>query len=203
MVEKPAKFWSPSPNSSNQNFSPSSTPIQNLTFTKMYSLNAVDSFQISGPKDIYIYDIVSVAGGLAAISSDDSLRLFDPLALSGAPLNSIRQVNTDVTCLKAINSSTEADALIVCTAGRDGKVCLLDPRSGARIGEVRTGVLLLGVSLSCAFAVIHSDSDLPEFFYVLSVFCLRGSASQGFRKSSAKWNTNTSITMVTAMESNK
>ena len=182
---------------------PFSTPNKNLPSTKMYTLNAVDSFQISEPKDTYIYDIVSIAGGLAAISSDDSLRLFDPLALSGAPLNSIRQVNTDVTCLKAINSSTEADALIVCTAGRDGKVCLLDPKSGARIGEVRTGGLLLGVSLSCAFAVIHSDSGLPEFFYVLSVFCLRGSASQGFRKSSAKWNTNTSITMVTAMESNK
>jgi hypothetical protein len=181
---------------------PFSTP-KNLPSTKMYTLNAVDSFQISEPKDTYIYDIVSIAGGLAAISSDDSLRLFDPLALSGAPLNSIRQVNADVTCLKAINSSTEADALIVCTAGRDGKVCLLDPKSGARIGEVRTGGLLLGVSLSCAFAVIHSDSGLPEFFYVLSVFCLRGSASQGFRKSSAKWNTNTSITMVTAMESNK
>jgi hypothetical protein len=191
MVEKPAKFWSPSPNSSNQNFSPSSTPIQNLTFTKMYSLNAVDSFQISGPKDIYIYDIVSVAGGLAAISSDDSLRLFDPLALSGAPLNSIRQVNTDVTCLKAINSSTEADALIVCTAGRDGKVCLLDPRSGARIGEVRTGGLLLDLSLSCAFAAVHFNSDLPDSLCLVSFlsswFCF-----PAFRPSSAKWNTNTS-----------
>lgn len=158
MVKKPANFWSPSPISFKPKISfPFSTPNKNLPSTKMYTLNAVDSFQISEPKDTYIYDIVSIAGGLAAISSDDSLRLFDPLALSGAPLNSIRQVNTDVTCLKAINSSTEADASIVCTAGRDGKVCLLDPRSGARIGEVRTGGLLLGVSLSCAFAVIHFD----------------------------------------------
>jgi hypothetical protein len=152
----PAAFWRPSPNSSNQKFPPHfqyRTGV--LPSAKMYTLNAVDSFQISGPKDTYIYDIVSVAGGVAAISSDDSLRLFDPLALGGAPLNSIRQVNTDITCLRAITSSTEADALIVCTAGRDGWVCLLDPRSGARIGEVRTGGLLLGVSLSCAFAAIH------------------------------------------------
>jgi hypothetical protein len=107
----------------------------------MYALNAVDSFHISDPKDTYIYDIVPVAAGLAAISSDDSLRLLDPLALSGTPLNSIWRVNKDVTCLKAINSSTEGDALIVCTAGMDGKVCLLDSRTGAKIGEVRTGKL--------------------------------------------------------------
>lgn len=107
----------------------------------MYTLNAVDSYRISEPADTYIYDIVPVAAGLAAISSDDSLRLLDPLALSGAPLNSIRRVNTDVTCLKAVNTTTECDALIVCTAGRDGRVCLLDPRSGSKVGEVRTGEL--------------------------------------------------------------
>jgi hypothetical protein len=108
---------------------------------EMYVLNAVGSFHISEPKDTYVYDIVPIAAGLAAISSDDSLRLLDPLALSGAPLNSIRRVNTDVTCLKAISTSTEGGALIVCTAGRDGMVCLLDPRTGSKIGEVRTGKL--------------------------------------------------------------
>ena len=101
----------------------------------MYTLNAVGSYHISEPADTYIYDIVPVAAGLAAISSDDSLRLLDPLALSRAPLNSIRRVNTDVTCLKAFNTTTEGDALIVCTAGRDGRVCLLDPRSGSKVGE--------------------------------------------------------------------
>jgi hypothetical protein len=107
----------------------------------MYTLDTVDFFQISDPTNTYIYDIVPVAAGLAAISSDDSLRLLDPLALNGTPLNSIRRVNTDVTCLKAVNTTAEGDALIVCTAGRDGRVCLLDPRTSAKIGEVRTGGL--------------------------------------------------------------
>jgi hypothetical protein len=107
----------------------------------MYTLDTVDFFQISDPTNTYVYDIVPVAAGLAAISSDDSLRLLDPLALNGAPLNSIRRVNTDVTCLKAINTTAEGYALIVCTAGRDGRVCLLDPRTSAKIGEVRTGGL--------------------------------------------------------------
>jgi hypothetical protein len=107
----------------------------------MYTLETVDSFQISDPTDTYIYDIVLVAAGLAAISSDDSLRLLDPLALNGTPLNSIPRVNTDVTCLKAVNTTTEGDALIICTAGRNGRVCLLDPRTGAKVGEVRSGGL--------------------------------------------------------------
>jgi hypothetical protein len=107
----------------------------------MYTLDNVDFFQISDPTNTYIYDIVPVAAGLAAISSDDSLRLLNPLALNGTPLNSIRRVNTDVTCLKAVNTTAEGDALIVCTAGRDGRVCLLDPRTSAKIGEVRTGGL--------------------------------------------------------------
>jgi hypothetical protein len=106
---------------------------------KMYTLNCVDSFQITDPADTYIYDLVPVAAGLVTISSDDTLRLLDPLALNGTPLNSIRRVNTDVTCLKALGG--EGDALIVCTAGRDGRVCLMDPRSGAKIGQVRSGEL--------------------------------------------------------------
>lgn len=115
--------------------------------TRMYTLNAVDSFHISDPQDTYVYDIVPVAAGIATISSDDSLRLLDPLALSGAPVNSIRRVNADVTCLKAINTSTEGDALIVCTAGRDGRVLLLDPRTAGKIGEVKAGTWVLSCTV--------------------------------------------------------
>lgn len=111
------------------------------TYLKMYTLDAVDSFHISEPADTYIYDIVPVAAGLAAISSDDSLRLLDPLALNGPPINSIRRINTDVTCLKAIESSTGEGGGVVCTAGRDGTVCLVDPRTGAKVAETRTGEL--------------------------------------------------------------
>lgn len=106
----------------------------------MYTLEAVDAFHISTPPDTYIYDIVPVAGGLAAISSDDSLRLLDPLALNGAPINSVRKVNTDVTCLRALGGD---DAVVVCTAGRDGTVRVLDPRSGGVVGEVKSGKYFL------------------------------------------------------------
>jgi len=51
-------------------------------------------------------------------------------------VNVVNGVNKDVTCLKAIG---EGDALLVATAGRDGRVCLVDPRGGGKIGEVRSG----------------------------------------------------------------
>lgn len=99
----------------------------------MYSLSCISEFKITTPENTYVYNIIPCASGIAAISSDDSLRLLDPLALSGQPLNSIRRVNTDVTCL------TAADGSVVATAGRDGRVCLVDLRTGERVGEVRSG----------------------------------------------------------------
>jgi hypothetical protein len=134
-----------------------------LPSLKMYALNAVDAFHISESKDTYVYDIVPLAAGLAAISSDDSLRLLDPLTLSGAPIKSIRRVNTEVTCLKAINNTTERGALLVCTAGRDGRVCLLDPRTAAKIGEVRTGELRRPELCSCKVILIFAISLTPFF----------------------------------------
>lgn len=104
----------------------------------MYTFDTVDSFHISEPEDTYIYDIVPVAGGLATISSDDNLRFLDPQCLNGSPKYSVRKINTDVTCLKAITSNI-ADGELICTAGRDGRICVVDPRTGTKVGEVRTG----------------------------------------------------------------
>ena len=135
----------------------------------MYTLDAVDCFRISEPADTYIYDIVPVAAGLAAISSDDSLRLLDPHNLNGPPLNSVRRVNTDVTCLKALNSSTEGDALVVCTAGRDGRVCVIDSRSGAKVGEVRTGKLECFLCVCSWFIAVPLKMVLRPFQHIASV----------------------------------
>lgn len=104
----------------------------------MYELNNVDSFTISAAQDIYIYDIVLIASGLITISSDDTLRLFDPQALSG-PLLSVFSDVTDVTCVEAITTTVKSNATTVCTAGRDGKLRLIDARSGTQTAEIRTG----------------------------------------------------------------
>ncbi|KAF4632481.1 hypothetical protein G7Y89_g5643 [Cudoniella acicularis] len=135
-------------------FTKSSPPHHNTKIhppIKMYTLDAISAFHVSSPENTYIYDIVPVSGGLAAISSDDSLRVLNPLALNGEPINSVRRVNTDVTCLKAVNSSVEGDAVVVCTAGRDGRVCLVDVRTGSRVAEVRTDQNAPVLSLACSF----------------------------------------------------
>jgi len=101
----------------------------------MYALDNISSFHITDPVDTYVYDIVPISSGLVAISSDDNLRLLNPLNLNGPPIYSIRRVNTDVTCLRAIG---DENAAVVCTAGRDGRVCAMDPRSGGKVGEARS-----------------------------------------------------------------
>ncbi|TVY84732.1 putative WD repeat-containing protein [Lachnellula suecica] len=113
----------------------------------MYTLEAVDAFHISSPTDTYIYDIIPVAGGLATISSDDSLRLLDPLSLNGTPINLVKSVNKDVTCLKALRGD---DAVAVVTAGRDGSVRVLDPRTGSTVAQVKTEQNAPVLSLACS-----------------------------------------------------
>ena len=52
-------------------------------------------------------------------------------------------VGKQVTCLEAFGESggngVVGNAVVVCTAGRDGRVRVLDPRSGAVVGEVGDG----------------------------------------------------------------
>jgi WD40 repeat protein len=101
----------------------------------MYTLDATDSFAIEQPSGTYVYDIVPVAGGIVSISSDDTVRLFDPSNLQQGPVYSVPKVNSEVTCLKALDHQGS----IVCTAGRDGKVAILDLRQQSRVAQIGTG----------------------------------------------------------------
>lgn len=105
----------------------------------MYPLDTVSVFQVTEPTNTYIYDIVPTTAGLATISSDDTLRLLDPLSLDGPALTSVPSVHTDVTCLKVLNSGADGNSAIICTAGRDGKACLIDSRSSSKVAEVTMG----------------------------------------------------------------
>lgn len=126
----------------------------------MYRFFASDIFEVKGTEPIYIYDIVPVAAGLASISSDDCLRLLDPTALNGQPLNTIKKVNSDVTCLKTIGNG---DNSIVVTAGRDGKVCLIDPRTAGKVGEVQSGeIFFIGIFNTASMEEMIFSSEKLE-----------------------------------------
>lgn len=108
----------------------------------MYTFDAVGSFRVSAPSDTYIYDIVPFDGGLAAISSDNCLRFLDPRALDEEPKYAVPKINADITCLRTIPPNSGSGEL-VCTAGRDGRVCIVDPRNRSQAGEIRVGTLNL------------------------------------------------------------
>ena len=84
--------------------------------------NPISFTSLSTPQGTYIYDLVPQGSTkLAAISSTDSLHIFNPQTLQ--QIHTIPDIHTGgVTCLKALNSNT------LVTAGRDGLVRIWDTR---------------------------------------------------------------------------
>ena len=91
----------------------------------MKSATPLGSSSLSLPPDSYIYHLKPIGDKLAAVSSDDSLRIFDPTTLqtlSGA----IREnVHSGLTCLETDKRSGQA----IFTAGRDSAIRCWDVRA--------------------------------------------------------------------------
>lgn len=90
----------------------------------MYNLTKADAYQTPGADPAYVIEIIPLASGLASISTDQNLCLFDPLRLSQGPLKTIRTAHGNITCAKAFDHSGS----IICTAGENGSVALWDLR---------------------------------------------------------------------------
>lgn len=105
------------------------------------SASQTSTSSLSLPPDTYIFDIAAIPGTayLAAISSDDSLRIVDAATLNEVSHPKIGlAVHAGVTRLHAIDQAGE-----VLTAGRDGLAKLWDLRDDAaaqmefRDGKIR------------------------------------------------------------------
>jgi hypothetical protein len=121
----------------------------------MYALNACASFKINQPSETYIFDIISTADGIVAISSDDTLRLLDPALLHGQPLYTIPHIQDQVTCLKALDGHNS----VVCTAGRDGRLSILDLRNRSKVADLAVG--------ERKFPFPHSYSSKANFVKIM------------------------------------
>ncbi|KAH8698819.1 WD repeat protein [Talaromyces proteolyticus] len=103
----------------------------------MHALQATAASSLSLPSSTYIYAIAeaptSAARQFGAISSDDSLRLFDGQSLQPLTVASAK-AHEGVTALKSVRSVGNAPAFLA-TAGRDGAVRLWDIRSGHVSGK--------------------------------------------------------------------
>lgn len=90
---------------------------------------------LSLPANSYIYRIVPVGSRLAAISSDDSLRIIDPNTLQESSDGIVKDVHAGVTCLETIDNDHNS----ILTAGRDATTRCWDLRSGKKTAEFGDG----------------------------------------------------------------
>ncbi|OQE89851.1 hypothetical protein PENNAL_c0013G00422 [Penicillium nalgiovense] len=114
----------------------------------MHTLKAVASSTLSLPADNYIYSIVpSAPGTFAAISSDDSLRVFDAADLDRGSVVS-PATHKGVTALR---SFAMGESHLLATGGRDGKVKVWDVRAGngSPVVEMETAKKSPVLSVAC------------------------------------------------------
>ncbi|KAH8596730.1 WD repeat-containing protein-like protein 89 [Bisporella sp. PMI_857] len=112
----------------------------------MYTLDNFAVHAVTSPENTYIYDILPTALGLVSISSDDKLRLLDPLNL-GSPAV-VKKINQDVTSLRVL-----LDEGVVVTGGRDGRVEVLDLRSSGKNVAKTTPAPILSLACSSPYGV--------------------------------------------------
>lgn len=94
------------------------------------SAKQIGSSGLSLPRDTYIYALARAAGACAAISSDDSLRYFDPANLS--VVQSVTKAHEGITCLRS-----DSNGRGYVTAGRDGSVKSWDDRAKAAGSQLK------------------------------------------------------------------
>ena len=88
--------------------------------------------QVDLPAGSYIYCIVpSSSSSIAAISSDDSLRLIDSTRLHGLGKGVFHDIHRGVTCLQTIKDRPN----VFLTSGRDAAVRGWDTDSGGKVVE--------------------------------------------------------------------
>lgn len=100
----------------------------------MKTATLLSESSLSLPANSYIYKILHTNqnAALAAISSDDSLRIFDPEKLQLEAGGIFDKTHEGVTCLETF----DADPHCVLTAGRDAAGRCWDLRSGMKTFEV-------------------------------------------------------------------
>lgn len=100
---------------------------------RLANLTTTSSLRL--PADSYIYEIAQVNGSLAAISSDDSLRLIDLKTLRETAGGVLLNVHDGVTCLRAVDNDPNG----LLTAGRDAVVQRYDLRIGQKTMQISDG----------------------------------------------------------------
>lgn len=118
----------------------------------MYLLSNLDAYRFpaSAGEPVYVLDLHTILSGLAAISSDQSLSLFDLSSLGKGPVRSLKTSHGNLSVARVFDHVQSA----VCTAGSDGSVAIWDLRGAGvnpaqvtrQIGTAHASI----ASLACA-----------------------------------------------------
>ena len=93
----------------------------------MYHLAGADEYQFPGATPPYVLDLIPLASGLASISTDGKLALFDPLRIGAGPKRTFTTSHGNLTTARAFDTA----GCVLATAGENGTVALWDLRDAA------------------------------------------------------------------------
>ena len=127
----------------------------------MYALSCTDGFKYPGSEPTYITDIIPVSAGLAAVGSDQSLSIFNPLRLDQGPLKKVQTNHGNISCAEAFSVGNS----VVATAGENGTVLLWDMRTGTaalQIGTPGAGPGLLSLACSEQTNTLAAGTELAN-----------------------------------------
>lgn len=133
----------------------------------MHPLHPLASTSLSTPAGTYIYTLTRATPSLlAAISSDDSLRLFSPTTLDLQ--HTLQHTHTGTTCLARISEH------VLATAGRDGAVRVWDVRAGDRaVGGYKGASGAPVLSLAVGAGVVAAGTELVGSKVCVTVWDVR------------------------------
>ncbi|KAJ5682688.1 hypothetical protein N7462_005853 [Penicillium macrosclerotiorum] len=113
----------------------------------MHTLKATAASSLSLPADNYIYTLAASApGSFAAISSDDSLRVFDASSLDRVSVVAHKTHDAGVTALRTYAAG---ESQLLVTGGREGKIKLWDARAAKAVVEMETSRNAPVLSVAC------------------------------------------------------
>ena len=112
---------------------------------------------LSLPLGSFIYTVLPIGGPLAAISSDDSLRIFDQASLG--LVQAIEKAHEGITCLEYLSGTANTLCL---TAGRDAAVRCWDTRLGNKTLQLRHGMRSLSASSIFWISMVQRSSSSAD-----------------------------------------
>jgi hypothetical protein len=132
----------------------------------MYLLSCADGYGfVGGAEDVFVLDLAALPNGgqhpgLVAISSDQTLSLFDPLRLRSGPTRSLSLHHGNVTAMRLWDGNGSGS--LVCTAGENGSASIWDLRvPDGKAEAVRiAGMLAFGTDLAFGGSLHGGESGI-------------------------------------------